>query len=58
MLIETYFNCSTGIRIHVVSSTVTFGLVCWGGNLLRQDRERIDLIKTAVEVAGKNQKIS
>ena len=23
----------------IVSSTMTFGLVCWGGNLLGQDRE-------------------
>ena len=29
---------------------------CWGGNLLRQDRERIDkLIETAGGVVGKNQ---
>ena len=40
----------------IVSSTMTFGLLYWGGNLLRQDRERIEkLIKTAGEVVGKNQ---
>ena len=36
---------------------MTFGLVCWGGNLLRQDRERVDKqIKTAGGAVGKNQK--
>ena len=39
-----------------VSSTMTSGLVCWGGNLLMQGRERKDkLIKTGGGVVGKNQ---
>ena len=48
-LLQWFYLC-------IVSSTKTFGLVCWGGNLLRQGRERINkLIKTMAGIIGKNQ---
>ena len=28
----------------ILSSTLTYGLACWGGNLLKQDREKINRI--------------
>ena len=39
-----------------VSSTLTFGLACWGGNLLKHDRDKLNrIIKTASVVIGKEQ---
>ena len=40
----------------IVSSTLTFGLACWGGNLLKRDRDKLyRIIKTASVVIGKEQ---
>ena len=40
----------------IVSSTLTFGLVCWGGRLLKHDRDKLHrIIKTASVVMGKEQ---
>ena len=40
----------------IVSSTLTFGLACWGGNLLKHDRDKLNrIIKTASVVIGKEQ---
>ena len=40
----------------IVSSTLTFGLACWGGNLLKHDRDKLNrIIKTASVVMGKQQ---
>ena len=38
----------------IISSTLTFGLACWGGNLLKHNREKLNrIIKTASVVIGK-----
>ena len=40
----------------IVSSTLTFGLACWEGNLLKRDRDKLNrIIKTASVVIGKEQ---
>ena len=40
----------------IISSTLTFGLACWGGNLLKHKREKLNrIIKTASVVIGKEQ---
>ena len=40
----------------IVSSALTFGLACWGGNLLKHDRDKLNrIIKTASVVIGKQQ---
>ena len=40
----------------ILSSTLTFGLACWGGNLLKHDRDKLNrIIKTASVVIGKEQ---
>ena len=40
----------------IISSTLTFGLVCWGGNLLKHDRDKLNrIIKTESVVIGKEQ---
>ena len=39
-----------------VSSKLTLGLACWGGNLLKHDRDKLNkIIKTASVVIGKEQ---
>ena len=40
----------------VVSSVMTFGLSCWGGNVTKRDRDRLDkIIKKAGGVVGRKQ---
>ena len=40
----------------IISSTLTFGLACWGGSLLKHDRDKLNrIIKTARVVIGKEQ---
>ena len=40
----------------IISSTLTFGLACWGVNLLKHDRDKLNrIIKTASVVIGKEQ---
>ena len=40
----------------IVSSTLTFVLACWEGNLLKHDRDKLNrIIKTASVVIGKEQ---
>ena len=40
----------------IISSTLTFGLTCWGGNLLKHDKGKLNrIIKTASVVIGKEQ---
>ena len=40
----------------ILSSTWTFGLACWGGDLLNYDRDKLNrIIKTASVVIGKEQ---
>ena len=39
-----------------ISSVLTFGCVCWGGNISKQDRDTLDkIIKKAESVVGKRQ---
>ena len=39
-----------------MGSTLTFGLACWGGNLFKRDRDKLNRsIKTASVVIGKEQ---
>ena len=40
----------------IVKSTVIFGLACWGGNLLKYDREKLNqIMKTVSLMIGKEQ---
>ena len=40
----------------IVSRTLTFGRVCWGGNFLKHDRDKLNrIIKTASLAIGKEQ---
>ena len=40
----------------IISSTLTFGLACWGVNLLKHERKKLNrIIKTASVVIGKEQ---
>ena len=40
----------------VISSVLTYGCVCWGGNVSKQDRDRLNkIIKKAESIVGKRQ---
>ena len=40
----------------IIRSTLTFGLACWGDNLLKHDRDKLNrIIKTASMIIGKEQ---
>ena len=40
----------------IVSSTLTYRLTCWGGNLLKQDRQQLNKITNTTRVViGKEQ---
>ncbi len=48
-LLQTFYSS-------IISSVLTYGLTCWGGNMTKQDRNRLDkLIKKASGVVGKTQ---
>ena len=48
-LLQTFYTA-------VLSSVMSFGLVCWGGGASKQDRNRVDKqIKKASGVVGKRQ---
>ena len=39
-----------------ISSLLTYGCVCWGGNVSKQDRDKLDkIIRKAESVVGKRQ---
>ena len=44
------------VYTYIVCSALTFGLACWGGNLLKHDRDKLNrIIKTVSVVIGEEQ---